>query len=470
MNAYIIGPRLRRAATVAVLAVAALGACDSVDRQLEVTDPDIINPEDVNSAAAARALRLGTMARLNQATSGGESFWLLGGLMADEWRSSDTFVQRDQTDQRAVETNNANVSDAFRAAHRARLSAEIAARQLTQYEEPGWQIGEMYVVQAYIEVLLAEHMCSGIPFSTLDENNVEIYGAPTPTADVLARAVAHADSALTAAAGTTADQVRIQNAAKVIKGRALLNLGQFAAAGTAVAGVPTGFAIENEHSQTSRQNQIWSLNNSAGRWTVSTGEGGNGINFVVNDPRLPVCKGRSTTHAPTAAFTAAGVTACTTAIAPSSGPFDTATPVAFLAQRVYPGRESPAAWVTGIEARLIEAEAALQAGAPGTMITTLNTLRTTVTGLAPLTDPGTAAGRVDLLFRERAFWLFSTGHRLGDLRRLMRQYGRTEAQVFPTGAWFAGASYGSDKNFPIPQTEENNPEAGTGGICINRDA
>ena len=182
--------------------------------------------------------------------------------------------------------------------------------------------------------------------------------------------------------------------------------------------------------------------------------------FVLSPDKFPI----------TVAFTAPGVTTCTTAITPSSGPFDTATPVAFLAQRKWPGREEAAAWVNGIEARLIEAEAALQAGAPATMINTLNTLRTTVTGLAPLTDPGTAAGRVDLLFRERAFWLFSTGHRLGDLRRLMRQYGRTEAQVFPTGAWFAGASYGSDKNFPIPQTEENNPEAGTGGICIDRDA
>jgi len=47
-----------------------------------------------------------------------------------------------------------------------------------------------------------------------------------------------------------------------------------------------------------------------------------------------------------------------------------------------------------------------------------------VAELAALTDPGTAEARVDLLFRERAFWFFLTGHRQGDLRRLIRQYGR----------------------------------------------
>jgi hypothetical protein len=60
MNAYITGPRLRRAATAALLAalpLAGLTACEEVDRSLAVTDPDIINPGDVNSAAAAEALR-----------------------------------------------------------------------------------------------------------------------------------------------------------------------------------------------------------------------------------------------------------------------------------------------------------------------------------------------------------------------------------------------------------------------------
>jgi hypothetical protein len=104
---------------------------------------------------------------------------------------------------------------------------------------------------------------------------------------------------------------------------------------------------------------------------------------------------------------------------------------------------------------------------------TLNFVRDTLTfpraqggvaGLAPLTDPGTAAGRVSLMFRERVFWMYLTGHRLGDLRRLMRQYGRTEDQVFPTGLGLKGF-YGHDLNLPVPFTELNNPNF-TG--CLDR--
>jgi hypothetical protein len=77
---------------------------------------------------------------------------------------------------------------------------------------------------------------------------------------------------------------------------------------------------------------------------------------------------------------------------------------------------------------------------------------------------------VDLLFEERAYWLWLTGHRLGDLRRLIRQYGRTANQVFPVGAvppGVAANTYGSDVNFIIPADERNNPLFRG---CINRDA
>ncbi|HEU4630461.1 MAG TPA: hypothetical protein VFS08_11995 [Gemmatimonadaceae bacterium] len=468
MNAYITGPRLRRAATAALLAalpLAGLTACEEVDRSLAVTDPDIINPGDVNSAAAAEALRLGAIARLNQATSGGESFWLLGGLMADEWRSSDTFVQRDQTDQRAVEDNNANVSDAFRSAQRAFLAATIAGRELGDFEQPGWQVGEMHVIQAYIENLLGEHMCNGIPFSVLNAEGAEEYSPRLTTSEVFERAIAHADSAIAAASGDEADDERVRNAAAVMKARALVNLGRYAEAAAAVADVPTDFEIVNEHSQTSRSNQIWALNNSGARWTMSLGEGGNGLDFVVNDPRVPACRPSRTDEATVPAF----LEPCPGGTA--SRPFDRATPVPFLVQQKWPERESPAAWVNGIEARLIEAEAALAGG--GDWLGILNTLRAGVDGLAPLTDPGTAEGRVDLLFKERAFWLFSTGHRLGDLRRLIRQYGRAEDDVFPTGEWYLGASYGDDVNFPIPQSEHNNPQVDVptdAPVCIDRNA
>ena len=87
--------------------------------------------------------------------------------------------------------------------------------------------------------------------------------------------------------------------------------------------------------------------------------------------------------------------------------------------------------------------------------------------MAPLADPGSYPARVSLLFRERAFWLFLTGHRLGDMRRLVRQYGRPANTVFPTGTYKDGLPYGNDVNFPIGTNDGQNPYFKG---CTNRDA
>ncbi len=73
----------------------------------------------------------------------------------------------------------------------------------------------------------------------------------------------------------------------------------------------------------------------------------------------------------------------------------------------YTGQYAPIVMASGIEARLIEAEAALQAGG-GNWLTILNDLMAMAIDppMDPLMDPGTQDARVDLLFRERAFWLF----------------------------------------------------------------
>ncbi|MEO6443694.1 MAG: TonB-dependent receptor plug domain-containing protein [Gemmatimonadaceae bacterium] len=71
--------------------------------------------------------------------------------------------------------------------------------------------------------------------------------------------------------------------------------------------------------------------------------------------------------------------------------------------------------------------------------------------------PASQAEAIDLYFREKAFWVFGRGQRLGDLRRLIRQYSRTAANVFPSGAFYKGGSYGADVNFPVTVDEENNP-------------
>jgi tetratricopeptide (TPR) repeat protein len=457
--------RVRRGLRVLTLAAALPLAGCNVDEILDVTDPDIINPEDVATATGAEGLRIGALARFIGATSGDagadtffETMFVWSGMLADEWRTGDTFAQRLQVDSRSIEFSNSGVNDAIRKLHRARLASEQAVLALRQYAPAtattSAQIAELYFAQAYVENMMAEYLCNGIAISTV-MNGVERYGPQLTTAAVYDRALAHADSAL--ASGPTN---RVRDAARVLRGRILVNQGKFADAAAAVSGVATTFAYSNQHSQTTRDNVNWAANNNSRRYTVANNEGTNGLNFATaNDPRLPVCLG--------------GSTACRNAGFTQSRPFNTLTPTPLYIQLKWPNRADSMAIADGLEARLIEAEAALDKGASGAYLPILNALRATRTGLAPLTDPGTAAGRVDQLMRERAFWMFGTGHRLGDLRRLVRQYGRPQESVFPVGNFAEGGTYGSDVNFPITQAEQNNPEvtsSGSQNLCFDRNA
>lgn len=439
--ARVTGTRLMRVA----VATGSLGlaACSS-DELLKVVDPDIVDPSTVSNAAGATALRAGALARFSAATSGGESLFLFSGLLADEFRSSDTFAQRDETDQRRIQVSNGNVIGTLRTAHGARVSAMQAAIALQEFSpEKRSEAAEMFLVQAYMENLMGETLCSGIPMSTPD-----VLGEPLPTTEVFELAIAHADSAL-ALVGTDALGTRVRHAAAVIKARALLNLNQYAQAATAVAAVPTDFAYTNEHSLSTRTNSVWNMNINQRRYTIVDRDGGNGLDFIsANDPRLPVLA------------------------ATRGGGFDGNTDL--VRQQVYPADGSSMNIITGIEARLIEAEALLATDAAGALAK-LNQLRAgsnrigaiTVSNMPALTLASGRDAQVSQLFRERAFWMFGTGHRLGDLRRLVRQYNRGAETVFPTGTFFKSGTYGPDVNIPVTQAEENNPNF-TG--CLDRNA
>lgn len=405
-----------------------LGACDSI---LDVRDPDIIT--DAGSAAGAIALRNGVIFRFNQAMDGSgdapDGFFLMGGLLADEWRSGDTFEQRNTTDFRVVQTTNSFISDLFRRANRVRNEGVAAIAALRQYSPtPLSNIGQMFAFMAFSENQIGEFFCNGIPFTELNGNQIE-YGNPVSYDSAFRRATNHADSALASVSGP--DSARIRQFAAVIKGRALLNRNQPAAAAAAVAGVTTGFQYLSTHSVNATDNVLWLQSVSLRRLVMGDNEGINGLDFrSANDPRIP-----------------------TFAVGNS---FDNTVQGVF-APTIWNERTDPVIIASGIEARMIEAEAALRADDVPGFLAKLNVARATVAGLDPLADPGTTTARENLLFRERAFWLFSTGHRLGDLRRLIRQYNRPENTVFPTGVWFKGGPYGSDVNFPVPFSETNNP-------------
>jgi hypothetical protein len=442
--------------TLAATAVAIMPiASCSPTEFLDVNDPDIIDPPEVQSAAGANAARVGALARFNWATSGvpaggDESLFLLGGLFADEWINGDSFIARHEVDRRGINPDNTFLTAANRALHRARLSAEQAVQLLDRWaaNAPAWQVGEMQLIQAYVVNVLAEHYCNGLVFSTVVEGR-EVYGSPITVTAAFERALGHANDGLALTFGTDTASLRVQNGLRVIKGRILMNLDRPAEAAPAVTGVPTAYQYIMQHSATTSTNAFFLLNTSSRRYSVGNSEGTNGLNFATaGDPRVPVCLG--------------GSTGCVTQVNRD----DLTQP--FHVQRLWTTGTSSVAIIQGVEARMIEAEAQLRAGDTTASLNTLNTARATVTGLTPLLDAGSTAARIDQLFRERAFWLFGRGHRVGDLRRLIRQYSRPANTVFPTGTWHKGGNYSTDVNMPVPQAELNNPNVEQS--CLNRNA
>lgn len=342
-------------------------------------------------------------------------------------------------------------------------------------------LGQVYAVEGLADVLLADLYCSGVPLSTIESDQDFTYRPGSFTTDVYRTAAALFDTAVT----LSADSARVLAFARVGWGRALLNAGFFDSAAHVVARVPDTATVRLRV----RTNKL--LGN------VPDREGGNGLPYrSANDPRSATTLQRD----------AQGLLMYSPVLYDPHVNGDSAD--AFLA--------------SGVEARLIEAEADLRNGGTQWLVL-LNRLRTdgtfTVTtrsdipgqspgpanypdtvwgagtgvglipfsvvtdaapqcepapapctdtvwyrGLYPLSDPGTGltdqaarTARVNLLFRERAYWLFLSGHRQGDLRRLVRQYGRSQSQVYPTGSYGLRGNYGPATWLTIPDEEHLNP-------------
>ena len=441
---------LARRATSAVLLAAALtlAACKA-DSLLKTDNPDVIDPGALNTAQGATALYNGAIGDFAVAADGsgtdGPGLIEAGAWFTDEARFGGTPPEVKQMDLRAVREEAAAWQQMYLDLHHAREGAEKAAKALASFNTAGGKdsrVGEMYALSALVYILFGEHYCSGVPFSTTEPSIT--YGQPLSTTQIFSAAITKLDLAKQNDGGDPT----VMSLEAVLRGRALLNLAKnpadYAAAAAAVANVPTDFVYQFYHgSSTARQNNYMYTDIFNGdRLSTSDTEGTNGLNFgSANDPRVPV--------------QASGLSR-----------FDNVTPmVRFLK---YNALSSPVVHASGIEARMIEAEAALAGGDVTTWLAKLNAARTTVAGLAPLTDPGSTNARVDLMFRERAFWLYMTGHRLGDLRRMIRQYGRGSETVFPTGAYHKdNLVRGTDVNIVIPISERNNPNFHG---CLDRNA
>ena len=430
-------------------------ACDT-DELVNLQDPDLITLPTVEDTANVELVRNGAVYEFGIAYAGpaatNQTPGIIGisGVMSDEMWYASTFGTMRDIDQRAILETNGGVATVYSNLHEARNLAEQASNLYAMTGEAGSPSHALLRnLAAYTYVLFGETFCSGVPFSEATLQGDLEYAAGIPTEEMFQRAIDRFNEAIEMAADGSEQEL----VAQLGKARALLDLGRFEEAATVAAQVPTDFQYDiTYHSeQVYLNNGIFFEINANGRSSVASNEGTGG-NSIMYFNRGSTPDGTNTID-PRAPADSAGTGLGTT------------TPR--YAQGKYADFGSDIPLATGIEARLIEAEALIDGGASAAYLPTLNELRD-LAGLAPLTDPGSADARVLQLYRERAFWLWLTGHRLGDLRRLIEFYGFTEDEVYPTGLTIRATPYGDDVNFPIPQTEENNPEYS--GSCIDREA
>jgi hypothetical protein len=420
----IIATRLdvRRRCRTGVLLCLIAGGCSSLT---DVSAPEVVQLDALGNAAGAEALRVGSLSGFALVFAGSDQGQITtSGAMTDEFfNATSGSVDLAIADIRIVPEPSRSYP--YPRMQRSRLDARRAIAALEQYAPVGRaKIGEQFAILAYTELFLAENMCSGIPLGEIVNGN-PVYGQPLSTEELYGRALADFDSALVYAR----DSARILDLARVGRGRTQLGRAQFADAAASVADVPSDYEYTTQYSP-AQPNGVYQIINTEKWITVSDLEGGNGLDFrSARDPRVPT------------AFVDKG----------SDGFTDVYT---FTR---YASVSSPVVLASGVEARLIEAEVLLRAGNAVGALQRLNALRATTPNLAPLTLQPTTAAQVDQLFRERAFWLFATGHRHGDLRRLVRQYGRSSTSVFPTGTYKNGLTYGNDVSFAPDVAQVSNP-------------
>ena len=430
--------------TILVAAALSVAAC-STDKILQADRPDLINPgnlENLQGAAALYAGALGDFAVAHDGGNGGGAgigLVIATGFMSDEFRFGGTPPEIREMDLRSVRESNGAWLQTYIDQHRARGAADRAAAALKSVVTGAdARIGEMHAIAAAEIILIGEVYCSGAPLGSIDPELV--YGEPLTTQQLMQAAIAKLDEA----AQNLAGNARVTGLVAVLRGRALLNNAQYGPAAAAVASIPTAFTYTTQHSSKTERQKLFPYNYmyNADSWLVSDREGTNGLNFATaQDPRVPIDGDGSPSR------------------------FDARTPRYYF--RKYNAFEASVTIASGVEARLIEAEAALQAGNTALWLSKLNDARQPY-NMPALTDPGSQPARVDLMFRERAFALFGTAHRLGDLRRLVRQYNRGAETVFPTGAYHKdNLTRGTDVNVAVPISEKNNPNF-TG--CLNRGA
>jgi hypothetical protein len=460
--------RVARAVTLGGIIAGGVVACDA-SQPLKVKDPDVAPPSSATGPASLPYLQIGTLSDFavaivgaaDDANNAHEGIANFGGIFTDEFLDEDTFPTRNEMNQRDATNTNASIAGVFQNLGAVHNDAQRALVQFNLYGPSTTGQAEMLNVDGYIYIYVGEHFCSGVPFSIINIANGQVTNSPfLTTPQMFDTALARFQAAKVALASDTTDApsdiAEQLELAQIGSARATLDLGEVAQAADSAALItdPTFQYLIYESTNTTRQNNgIWNYTNQNQTQAFSVGNGKNGTGLLFigpdstpgnGDPRVPW------------------------ALSPI--PANNGNPV-FYNQLVYPQAASNFVVGSYTEAQLIIAEGDIFAGNYPAALTIMNTLRANFASPVPLPQgfpttlgplPNVSAGgpRAEMfqLLSERAFWMYVTGHRLGDWRRMLRPpynaapYSFVTSDIYPVGTGISNTL-----EFPTPQTTNPNP-------------
>ena len=433
-------------------AVLSFTACDA-GHPLTVKDPDVASPASLTGVGALQVYRGGAESDFNiayvgagdVANGGHEGVANFGGLFTDELVDIETFPTRTVMNQRDALPANGSLAGVFQDVGQGHNDNLRAIGQYQQFAPKAPGIAEMYALDGYLYLFIAEHWCSGEPFSSIAVETGQTVNSPfLTTTQMLDTALARFQQAeqLAASSDTAAAAVPYGKLALVGTARALLDLGQVtAAADTAAKLTDNTFNYQVIESVNSlRQNSgIWYYNINFPSFGMGTQKNGNGVAFATSgDPRTPATLGA-----------AAG-----------------GQPNPFYLSTVYQlgGAATPTTLASYTEAQLIVAEGEIFAGNYLGAYAIDSALRANsgltfpaADSLAHLTAASPKA-QMQQMLTERAYWFWVTAHRLGDWRRMLRTpynaapFNFAMADVYPTGTGLFNIL-----EFPTPLLTNPNP-------------
>lgn len=430
-------------ATAGLVAALALTACDGF---LDVDDPDVVTPDQLEGPEAVPTAVAGMVRSFQE---GWDDYVRYSTMFTDEMILAGTFQGRVEVDDRRITPENVQVTgELYEPVQRARETAEDLIQTFeANLEDPDFSDvrGEMEagivrgnLFAGFMHVVLAEMYCGAV---------VDPEGPPLSPGEVMDEALAFLEEA-----EARADELgltEVAQAARVGQARAHLWRGELGEAATLVDGIPDAFTHVVEYSDNvPEQNhelaaETWGFSTDI-RWTVGDGTS---------------TERREEIWAYFDEWLEQGLLDPDTDLDPQN----VSIPVTL--QLFLDDPAAPGLLASGWEARMIEAEVELRNGNPGDAEAIVNDLleeegqaRNPMTLLDSGPDELGAFESVDFtgdlaedlpqLARARSAGLWLSGGRQATLRRFVENDG---VNLYPDRG-------GDDVCFPIPQQEiDNNP-------------